>query len=481
MPIEKVLIVDDEPLVRDFLQETLRRINLEVTAVENGKKAIEALTAHEFDMVFCDMIMPDLTGIDVLNKINELAPDTKVVFITAFGSIENAVEAMRLGAFNYIIKPFSPDTIDALVVKANENIALKAENNYLRQQVSKVGGKGNHLPLIAESPAMKKILNEINQVAKSNAAIFITGESGTGKEVIAHAIHYSSMRCNGPFIKVNCAAIPENLIESEFFGHEKGAFTGANNKHLGRFELANGGTLLLDEITETPLALQAKLLRVTQQQEFERVGGGKPIKVDVRLIATSNRNIKEAIAQKVLREDLYYRLNVIPIQIPPLRERIEDIIPLAEFILERVSLENHKPKKKFSSNAKKKLLAYSWPGNVRELTNIIERAVVLDMSAVIEAEHLHLEYEIKNKSKNVEFQNDEEEEKIEASLKEINEIKLPLGVSLEELEKRMIIETFYSKNEDLKQTAKALGISVKSLQNKLQHYEDTEGWSRNNE
>lgn len=388
--IEKILIIDDELLIRNFLAETLRRKKFEVTAVENGQKAIALLKNSSFDMVISDMKLPDFTGIEILKKIKEVSPNTVVVIVTGFGSIENAVEAMRLGAFNYLIKPFSPDTIEAVIEKAQEHFHLVEENRYLRQQLSTGSGSTSN-KFIAESPAMKQILNEVMQIAQSNASVFIHGESGTGKEVIAHAIHHHSPRVNRSFIKVNCAAIPETLIESEFFGHEKGAFTGANARRLGRFELANGGTLLLDEITETPSSLQAKLLRVTEEQEFERVGGNKSIKVDVRLISTSNRNMKEAIAQKLLREDLYYRLDVIPIYLPALRERKEDIIPLAEYFLEKVALENHREPKNLSPHAHKKLLAYNWPGNIRELSNIIERAVVMDSNREITSEHLLIE------------------------------------------------------------------------------------------
>jgi two-component system, NtrC family, response regulator AtoC len=385
MKIEKILIVDDELLVRNFLAETLRRKGMEVATAENGRKALQLLKESSFDMVISDMKMPDVTGIDILRKVKETAPATIVVVITAFGSIENAVEAMRLGAFDYLLKPFSPDTIEALIEKAQEHRCLIAENDYLRQHVTS-GGQ-----VIGESPALKKILADVAQVAKSQASVFITGESGTGKEVIARAIHAQSQRANKPFIKVNCAAVPDTLIESEFFGHEKGAFTGASAKKLGRFELANGGTLLLDEVTEIPLTLQPKLLRAIQEQEFERVGGTKPVKVNVRLIATSNRNIQQAIQDKGFREDLYYRLNVIPLYLPPLRERREDILPLARYFLQRLSLENHKELKELTKEAEEKLCHYSWPGNARELANVIERAVVMDDATQITPAQLFLD------------------------------------------------------------------------------------------
>jgi two-component system, NtrC family, response regulator AtoC len=245
--------------------------------------------------------------------------------------------------------------------------------------------------LVTKSPAMKRIISHLGKIAKSQASVFITGESGTGKEVIAAAIHRLSKRASKPFIKVNCAAIPETLVESEFFGHEKGAFTGAQQRKIGRFELADSGTLLLDEVTEIPLNLQAKLLRAIQEMEFERIGGTRSIDVDVRILATSNREMTEAIESKIFREDLYYRLNVVPIHIPPLRERVEDILPLANYFLEKFCVENHKPKKTLTKKAQEKLLTYHWPGNVRELANIIERTVVLDFDSVIDTEHLYLD------------------------------------------------------------------------------------------
>jgi two-component system response regulator AtoC len=389
MPIEKVLVVDDEELIRHFLKETLSRKNLEVTIAADGKEAFAALKKTSFDLLITDMKLPDTTGIEILKKAKELNPNTMVIVITAFGTIENAVEAMKLGAFTYLIKPFCADTIESALEKVKEHILLISENQYLRQQVAS-GGRHNKSKIICESPAMLQILAQVAQVAKSNASVFISGESGTGKEVIAQAIHDQSLRSAQPYIKVNCAAVPETLMESEFFGHEKGAFTGASTKRLGRFELGNTGTLFLDEITEIPISLQAKLLRAIQEQEFERVGGSKPVKVDVRLISTTNRNIKEAIQNKVIREDLYYRLNVVPIHIPTLKERREDILPLANYFLERASLENKLKLKILTDSAKKKLLEYAFPGNVRELGNIIERAAVMSTSNEITDSDLFL-------------------------------------------------------------------------------------------
>ena len=436
MSIDKVLIVDDEPVMLNFLAETLQRKNMDVTVAKEGRQALELLKSTSFDLVITDMKMPGITGMDVLKNVKEVSPSTFVIIITGFGSIENAVEAMRLGAFNYLIKPFSPETIETVIDKAVQQKALIDENDYLRGQVwrnhggpiqyvaaNHEGQESNSVTVIGESPVLKNIMSDVMLIAKSNANVFIHGESGTGKEVIAHAIHYNSLRKNRPFIKVNCAAVPDTLIESEFFGHEKGAFTGANVKRSGRFELANAGTLLLDEVTEIPLILQAKLLRVIQEQEFERVGGSKPIKVDVRLISTSNRDIKKAIAEKTLREDLFYRLNVVPIYLPPLRERREDIIPLAEYFLKKLCFENHKdPENKFfTSESRKLLLDYPWPGNVRELSNVIERAIVMDNGQKIAPEHLRLDGPI-------------------TSIKEASVITLPIGTPLHLLEKQMIIK-----------------------------------------
>jgi len=384
MRIEKILVVEDDELMRHFLAEALGRKRFQVDVAQNGKEAMALLKKDAYDLLLTDMKMPELSGIEVLRRAKEIFPHIPVIVMTAHGTIENAVEAMRLGAFNYLLKPFTPDALEMLIEKASEHQALIHENIYLREEVS-----SKRLPakMIAESPMMKKILGEAIQIAKSQASVLIHGESGTGKEVVAATIHAHSLRAKNPYIRVNCAAIPDTLIESEFFGHEKGSFTGANTKRAGRFELADKGTLLLDEVTEIPIGLQPKLLRVIQEQEFERVGGTKPLAVDVRLISTSNRNLKQAVQDKILREDLYYRLNVVPLFLPPLRERREDIIPLVIYFLEKFCLENGKPLKKLTKEAEKKLMNYPWPGNIRELANAVERVVVLDASDKISTEH----------------------------------------------------------------------------------------------
>lgn len=439
MAIEKILIVDDEVIMRNFLSEAFKRKGIDAVVAENGEKAVKILQEQSFDMVITDLKMTGMSGLDVLKKVKELSPQTLVLIVTAYGTIENAVDAMKLGAFHYLIKPFSIESLMALIEKAGQHIALVEENQYLRQQNS---ASSYSRKVVAESPAMQKILRDVEQVAKSNASVFINGETGTGKEVISHLIHTNSPRCNKPFIRVNCAAVPDALVESEFFGHEKGAFTGAAAKRLGRFELADQGSLLLDEITEIPLHLQAKLLRAIQEQEFERVGGAKPVKVDVRLISTSNRDIKEAITNKVLREDLYYRLNVVPIVLPPLRERQEDILPLAEYFIERSCQENHLERKKLSADAKKKLQNYPWPGNVRELANVIERAIVMDREQVIHADHLYLDAPL---------------------------LRGEAAGTLQEMEKQLILKTMQA-HQNKTEVAENLGISIKTLRDKLKEY-----------
>lgn len=448
MAIEKILVIDDEFLIRNFLKDVLERKGKEVLLAKDGKEGIELIKKEErIDCIITDMKMPEKSGMEILTFAKQHNPQLVVILITAFGTIEEAVQATKKGAFYYLIKPFSPEAIETIIEKAEEHIALIQENNYLR---AKVLSDKEHL-LIAQSPSMKKIYQQVIKIAASNAAVFINGESGTGKEVIAQAIHAHSLRKELPFIKVNCAAIPPTLIESEFFGHEKGSFTGAFTRRLGRFEMANKGTLLLDEITEIPLFLQPKLLRVIQEQEFERVGGTKPLQVDVRFIATSNRNMKDAIDQNIFRQDLYYRLNVVPIHIPPLRERKEDILPIAHYFLKKFSLENHKNTKFFSKAAEEKLLDYSFPGNVRELANIIERCVVLDFSEKIEEDHLYLDLKMNFTKKQEPLVLDDK--------------------TLKECEKKHILQILKEQNNNRTKTANVLGISLRTLRNKLKIYQ----------
>jgi two-component system, NtrC family, response regulator AtoC len=451
----KILIADDEPLIRNFLKDTFKSKSYDITTAENGSIAIQHLKNDAYDFIITDMRMPINSGLDVLNYAKKHHPNSIVIIMTAFGSVEDAVEAMNKGAFNYIIKPFSPNTIETIIEKADEHLGIIQENAYLRQEIA------SSSPLIAKSPSMLELLRHLPKIAMSNASVFISGESGTGKEVIAKAIHKHSTRSNAAFIKVNCAAIPETLIESEFFGFEKGAFTGANAKKEGRFELAHNGTILLDEVTEIPLSLQPKLLRAVQEKEFERVGGVRPITVDIRIISTSNRNMMKTIASNNFRSDLFYRLNVVPIFIPPLRERQEDILPLANYFIKKFCADNHKKIKTLSQEAKNKLLSYNWPGNVRELGNIIERTIVMDRGEVIEKSHILLD----------QHQPSQEKKSFQQNLFDDNTITLPTGVSIAEIEKKLILETLKIENNNKTKTAEILGINIKTLRTKLNLYE----------
>lgn len=372
--ISKVLVVDDEPLMRSFLAESLRQMGYEVEMAAEGKSALDILRKSDIELVISDMKMPKMSGLELVKEAKKLNSHLIFIVMTAFGTIENAVTAMQEGAFHYLLKPFTIDALEALIEKAKIHLALLQENTYLKREVKE---KNSKHPFIAESKQMKALAKEAQKIATSNASVFIHGESGTGKEVMASYIHANSLRNLSPYICVNCAAIAETLLESEFFGHEKGAFTGANQKRQGRFELAHTGTLLLDEVTEIPPSLQPKLLRVLQERLFERVGGNQSLSVDVRIISTSNRKLDEAIAEKSFREDLYYRLNVIPLYLPPLRERKEDIIPLAIHYLNHFCKENKQKPKELSAASKEALTEYFWPGNIRQLANMIERICVL--------------------------------------------------------------------------------------------------------
>lgn len=442
--IKKILVADDEHLIRSFLYDSLTRLKKEVQMAANGPEAISLLDKENFDLVITDMKMPQKNGLDVLKHAKKINPDVYLIIITAYGNIENAVEAIKLGAFNYLIKPFTFEMLETIIKKIEEHIALISENIFLKHQIS-----NNQDSIIRESFFMKNLLKNIDKISGSSSSVFISGESGTGKEVMAKLIHQKSPRDKNPFIKVNCAAISPTLLESEFFGHEKGAFTGAAEQKKGRFELADKGTLLLDEITEIPHNLQAKLLRALQEKEFERVGSSKPIKVDVRFISTTNKNIKNAIKDSLFREDLFYRLNVIPVHIAPLRERKDDIIPLANFFIEKFCVENHKPVKKLSSAAIKKLLNYSWPGNVRELANIIERTVVMDLHEIIEKDHIILD------THSCDFMNEEN-----------SFFNKPIC----EVEKTLILKTLEKQNYSRCKTAKILGITTRTLRNKINLY-----------
>jgi DNA-binding NtrC family response regulator len=371
MSLERILVLDDEPLIQKVLDELFRRKKFTVSIAGSIAQA-EALIAKEnFDLIMLDVRLPDGDGQQFLERVSAMPDRPLVVMMTGHGTIESAVACMRGGAFDYLIKPFSPGQIEIVLKKADSYRQLVKVNRYFSEQD---GGDGD---LLGRSGSIARLRQLVERVAPTDATVLITGENGTGKEMVARELYRHSPRRNEPYIKVNCAALSENLIESELFGHEKGSFTGATDRREGRFELANRGTLLLDEVSEIPANLQAKLLRVLQEREFERVGGTKTIKVNVRILATSNRDLMPFVEKGMFRSDLYYRLNVFPVHVPPLRERAEDILLLAESFLRRFARKHGLKIPGFSDNAAAALLAYPWPGNVRELQNTIERAVIL--------------------------------------------------------------------------------------------------------
>lgn len=369
-----ILIVDDEPNIRRVLEAMLTKDGYQVLTADAGRKAVDVASANTLDLLITDLIMPDMTGIEVLREVKQMQPHCAALVITAYGTIKSAVEAMRLGAYNYIAKPFEMDEVRVQVQHALENRALKEENVLLREQLRSTYRLDN---IVGVSGKMQEVFKLVHRAADTRSTVLVRGESGTGKELIARALHFNSQRANRPFVAVSCAALTESLLESELFGHEKGAFTGAVTQKPGRFELANHGTLFLDEIAEITPAIQVKLLRVLQEREFERVGGTRPIRVDVRVVAATNKNLEEAVQKGQFRDDLYYRLQVIQIVVPPLRDRPEDIPALAEHFLAKYSRENGRRLRRISQEALDILLQYRYPGNVRELENIIERAVVL--------------------------------------------------------------------------------------------------------
>ncbi len=374
--MQRVLVIDDDITVRDVLNEFLISEKYSVTLEENGLDGLERLRNESFDIIFLDLAMPVMGGMDVLKAIKDTPnSDTPCIIITAYGTVKNAVEAMRAGAFDYVTKPFRLDELGIIIKKALEVAKLKKENIRLKRELRK---RYEFHGLIGSSPEMQKVYDLIEKIADTDSTVLITGGSGTGKELIAKVIHYNSYRSGKNFVPLNCAAIPKDLLESELFGHEKGAFTGAINTRIGRFELASGGTLFLDEIGELDPSLQVKLLRVLQEREFERIGSTKTIKVDVRILAATNRNLEELTREGRFREDLFYRLNVIPVHIPPLRDRKEDIPVLIEHFLKKHAKAKKRRPPEISKQLMDVLLGYSWPGNVRELENLVERLSILN-------------------------------------------------------------------------------------------------------
>jgi two-component system NtrC family response regulator len=427
------------------LDRALSYENYQVVTATRGLQGIELAKKNDFSLVILDLKMPDMDGIEVLTEIKKINPSLPVIMITAHGTIDTAIEAMKIGATDYITKPFKLDEIKLQIKKSLHLSNLENQVDFLRQELGKKYGK-----MVGQSDAMKEVAFLIQQVAKTGATVLITGESGTGKEVVAVEIHKASNRVDKPFVAVNCAALPEQLLESELFGHEKGAFTGATSKKKGRFEIADTGTIFLDEIGEMPISMQAKLLRVLQERCFERVGGTETIDVDVRVIATTNLDLANAISHGTFREDLYYRLNVMRISMPPLRSRKEDIPLLVNHFLKKFDPSNSK---KISSVAMKILTSYNWPGNIRELQNAIERALIVCQGAEIKPEHFPKDL-----------------------LNSLEETTTPVlniaegGFSLEEMEKHLIIKALEKHNYNQTKVAKYLGISRPTLLYRLKKY-----------
>jgi len=446
--VKRILVVDDEEVIRELLNEALQRKGYDIDTSENGKEALVKLNEQEYDLLITDIRLPDVSGMKILSKAHAKHPDLGIIMITAYGSIKNAVKAMKQGAFDYITKPFGLDEMEMVVEKYFQFQSLKDENQYLRSELDR---KFNFENIVGKSEPMRRVYEAIRMVAKSKATVLIQGASGTGKELVARAIHYNSDRKHNAFVTTNCAALPEGLVESELFGHEKGAFTGAYKTTKGRFEMANGGTLLLDEVSEISMGLQAKLLRVLQEREIERVGGGKPISVDVRIIATTNRDLQKEVEEGRFREDLYYRLNVVPIHLPVIAERREDIPLLIQHFVRRYSEENGLKAKNVSEKAMIHFSQRDWPGNVREIENCVERAVVMCGPDVdtLDIHHFSLHDKLIPDDR---FQT------------------TGSSTTLRDAEKNLILSTLSTNENNRTKTAEILGISVRTLRNKLNEY-----------
>jgi DNA-binding NtrC family response regulator len=444
-----VLIVDDEVGARESLKMILKS-DYEVFLARDAEEGFLQIKVHSPDVILLDIILPDLDGLKVLERIKQSDPDMIVIMITATKTVKTAVEAMKLGAYDYVTKPFDIDELRLIISRALSTKALEQEVKYRREEMDKSFDFGN---IIGKSKPMREIFKVVKQIADSKSTALIMGESGTGKELISRAIHYNSNRKSYPFVTINCAAIPETLIESELFGHEKGAFTNAIERKLGRFEVAHLGTLFLDEIGELSLATQAKILRFLEEREFNRVGGSKTIKVDVRLITATNKDLNQLIKKGVFREDLYYRINVVPIIIPPLRERKEDIPSLVEHFINRFSVENNKSVKGITKEAIDLMMQYEWPGNIRELENLIERVIALTSNEYIQINELPLSF------KNV--------PKINELKDSILNRKVSFIEAEEEFEKEVILDALKKTNYIQSRAAEILGISRRILKYKM--------------
>jgi two-component system response regulator FlrC len=497
--LARILVVDDEEGMRVALREVLSRLKYEVETAEDALAALERLDQSNFDMVITDVRMPEMSGIELLDRLRGRERRPLALVMTAFGTIEDAVEAMKKGAADYLLKPFSSETIEKTVHRLLSQNRAEAAEAVEGEEVEDSGIRtGGGVTPIASSLGMRRVLDLGRQVADSTATILIQGESGTGKEVVAHFLHHHSGRRERPFVAVNCAALPENLLESELFGHEKGAFTGAIQARKGKFELANHGTILLDEISEMPLPLQAKLLRVLQEREIDPIGAQRPMALDVRVMATTNRNLANYVREGKFREDLFYRLQVITLELPPLRERREDIIPLGEYFVRRHCRMNKRPRKRLGQAMREYLLNQNWRGNVRELENFLERAVLLCQHEEISPDRIYLdrgghgfgmparlEIPIPVVDK-VESEPGEHRQNVGALIPahvasgEMNGSLAGICgpselVTLEEMERRLILRTLDQVNGNRTRAADLLGVSVRTIRNKLHLY----GYSEN--
>ena len=447
-----ILVIDDEDIMREYVEESLVRAGHSVKSASNGKDGLAALKEGSFELVVTDLKMAPMDGLEVVKRVRRDPNGARCIVMTAYGTIETAVQAMKDGAEDYILKPFTPDELELAVARALERAKLAAENRYLRQAVNE---PFQFDAIIGKSAAMHKVYDQIRKVACSKSTVLIRGESGTGKELVARAIHYTGDRKERPFIKVNCAALSAGLLESELFGHEKGAFTGAHDRKIGRFELADKGTLLLDEVSEMGMDLQPKLLRALQEREIDRVGGNRSIPVDTRIIATSNRALERAVESGKFREDLFFRLSVIPIHLPSLRERREDVGPLIDHFVTHFARENGRRNARIAPDARAALEKYDWPGNVRELQNAIERAVVLAASDTLGAGDFPMLNGQAAPSANG------------------HDAGLRVGATVAQMEKELILRTLESCNDNRTRAAEVLQISVRTLRNKLKAYGTT--------
>ncbi len=453
MPKGRILIVDDEPVIAESLSELLEGWGYQTAMASDGLQGLAKVEEFRPSVVVSDVYMPRLDGFGLLREMRELHPETAVILLTGQGTVEMALRAIQEeGAFHYLEKPIDFDKLRLVVERANEYAEARRENLALRLQLRDRGAFGE---LVGASEPMRQIYALIEQVAPSSASVLLTGESGTGKELCARTIHNLSPRKNNAFVAINCSAIPETLMESELFGHERGAFTGAAARRLGCFELANGGTLLLDEISEMPVSLQAKLLRVLEDRKIRRLGGSSEMPVDVRVLAATNRDPQGAVRAGTFREDLLYRLNVITVELPPLRKRKEDIPLLAQHLVVQLAERHARPAKLLSPAAVEALQSHSWPGNVRELRNVIERAVIICSSEVIERHHL-APYPLEQR----------------AQSRGEDTITLPVGTPIDEVERRMILRTLQKTENNKTRAAELLQISLKTLHNKLRLYRE---------